>query len=140
MQPVISYVTQLPLVPQLYQFHQSCFLRTDPDPIQVLSQYLYCPIYKVRNTYKRFYIGFVESKDQQVCSRHFVQVQSLVSTALKNIYFTLLFLVVKLLALYSIKYSLNYSSIYPVKNNPAYATWSTTIDNFIPLCLIFSFI
>ena len=41
---------------------------------------------------------------------------------LKNIYFTLLFLVVKLLALYSVKYGLNYLSIYPVKNNPAYTT------------------
>ena len=59
---------------------------------------------------------------------------------LKNIYFILLFLVVKLLALYSIKYGLNYLSIYPVKNNPAYATWSTTKGNFAPLCLIFSFI
>jgi hypothetical protein len=36
----------------------------------------------------------------------------------KNIYLTLLFLVVKLLALYSAKYSLNYLSIYPAKNNP----------------------
>ena len=59
---------------------------------------------------------------------------------LKNMYFTLLFLVVKLLALYSIKYGLNYLSIYPVKNNPAYATQSATIGNFTPLCLIFSFI
>ena len=41
---------------------------------------------------------------------------------LKNMYFTLLFLVAKLLALYSIKYGLNYLSIYPVKNNPAYTT------------------
>ena len=38
---------------------------------------------------------------------------------LKNIYFILLFLVVKLLALYSIKYGLNHLNIYPVKNNPA---------------------
>ena len=37
-------------------------------------------------------------------------------------YFTLLFLVIKLLALYSIKYGLNYLSVYPVKNNPAYTT------------------
>ena len=59
---------------------------------------------------------------------------------LKNIYFTLLFLVVKLLALYFIKYSLNYLSVYPVKNNPVYTTWSTIIDNFTLLCLIFSFI
>ena len=59
---------------------------------------------------------------------------------LKNIYFTLLFLVVKLLALYSIKYSLNYLSMYSVKNNPVYAIWSTIIDNFTPLYLIFSFI
>ena len=58
----------------------------------------------------------------------------------KNIYFTLLFLVVKLLALYSVKYSLNYLSAYPVKNSPAYATWSATISNFTPLYLIFSFI
>ena len=58
----------------------------------------------------------------------------------KNIYFTLLFLVVKLLALYFVKYSLNYLSIYPIKNNPAYATQSATISNFIPLYLIFSFI
>ena len=59
---------------------------------------------------------------------------------LKNMYFTLLFLVIKLLALYSVKYNLNYLSAYPVKNNPAYATQSTTIGNFTPLCLIFSFI
>src|SRR5580692_9858419 len=59
---------------------------------------------------------------------------------LKNIYFTLLFLVIKLLALYSIKYGLNYLNIYPIKNSPVYATWSTTIGNFTPLCLIFSFI
>jgi hypothetical protein len=38
---------------------------------------------------------------------------------IKNIYLTLLFLVIKLLALYSAKYSLNYLSIRPVKNNPA---------------------
>src|SRR5580692_2494174 len=55
-------------------------------------------------------------------------------------YFILLFLVVKLLALYSVKYGLNYLSIYPVKNSPAYATWSATIGNFTFLCLIFSFI
>ena len=55
-------------------------------------------------------------------------------------YFTLLFLVVKLLALYSIKYNLNYLSIYPVRNSPVYTTWSTIIGNFTPLCLIFSFI
>ena len=42
-------------------------------------------------------------------------------------YFTLLFLVIKLLALYSIKYGLNYLSTYPIKNSPAYTTWSTTI-------------
>ena len=59
---------------------------------------------------------------------------------LKNMYFILLFLVIKLLALYSVKYGLNYLSMRPVKNNPAYATWSATIGNFIPLCLIFSFI
>ena len=59
---------------------------------------------------------------------------------LKNIYFTLLFLVIKLLALYSVKYNLNHLSVYPVKNSPVYATWSTTIGNFTLLCLIFSFI
>jgi hypothetical protein len=37
---------------------------------------------------------------------------------IKNIYLTLLFLVNSPLALYSIKYSLNYLSIYPAKNNP----------------------
>jgi hypothetical protein len=37
---------------------------------------------------------------------------------IKNIYLTLLFLVVKLLALYSTKYSLNHLSAYPAKNNP----------------------
>jgi uncharacterized protein HemY len=36
----------------------------------------------------------------------------------KNIYLTLLFLVVKLLALYFIKYGLNHLSVYPAKNNP----------------------
>ena len=59
---------------------------------------------------------------------------------LKNMYFTLLFLVIKLLALYSVKYSLNYLSVYPIKNSPVYATWSTTNNNFTPSCLIFSFI
>jgi hypothetical protein len=37
---------------------------------------------------------------------------------IKNIYFTLLFLVIKLLALYFTKYSLNYLNIYLTKNNP----------------------
>jgi hypothetical protein len=37
---------------------------------------------------------------------------------IKNIYLTLLFLVVKLLALYSVKYSLNHSSAYSARNNP----------------------
>ena len=37
---------------------------------------------------------------------------------IKNIYLTLLFLVIKLLASYSTKYSLNYSSAYPARNNP----------------------
>ena len=55
-------------------------------------------------------------------------------------YFTSLFLVIKLLALYSIKYGLNYLSMRPVKNSPIYATWSITMGNFAPLCLIFSFI
>ena len=55
-------------------------------------------------------------------------------------YFILLFLVIKLLVLYSIKYSLNYLSAYPVRNSPMYATWSAIIGNFTPLCLIFSFI
>ena len=59
---------------------------------------------------------------------------------LKNMYFTLLFLVVKLLALYSIKYSLNYLNTYPIKNSSMYATWSTIIGNFALLCPIFSFI
>jgi hypothetical protein len=36
----------------------------------------------------------------------------------KNMYFTSWFLVVKPLALYSIKYSLNYLSAYPARNNP----------------------
>ena len=59
---------------------------------------------------------------------------------LKNMYFILLFLVVKLLALYFIKYNLNYLSICLIRNSPAYTTWSATIGNFTPLCLIFSFI
>jgi hypothetical protein len=37
---------------------------------------------------------------------------------IKNMYLTLLFLVIKLLALYFTKYNLNYLSIYPAKNNP----------------------
>ena len=37
---------------------------------------------------------------------------------IKNMYLTLLFLVVKLLALYFIKYSLNHLSTCPVRNNP----------------------
>ena len=55
-------------------------------------------------------------------------------------YFTLLFLVIRPLALYFIKYNLNYLSVYPIRNSPTYATWSATIGNFTPLCLIFSFI
>jgi hypothetical protein len=37
---------------------------------------------------------------------------------IKNMYLILLFLVVKLLALYFAKYSLNYLSAYPTRNNP----------------------
>jgi hypothetical protein len=37
---------------------------------------------------------------------------------IKNMYFTLLFLVNSLLALYSTKYSLNYLSTCPARNNP----------------------
>jgi hypothetical protein len=37
---------------------------------------------------------------------------------IKNMYFTLLFLVIKLLALYSVKYNLNNLSTYSIKNNP----------------------
>ena len=44
------------------------------------------------------------------------------------------------LALYSVKYSLNYLSARPVKNNPTYATWSATNSNFTPLFLILSYI
>ena len=51
-----------------------------------------------------------------------------------------MFLVIKPLALYSIKYSLNYLNAYPVRNSPVYATWSATMDNFTLFCLIFSFI
>ena len=58
----------------------------------------------------------------------------------ENMYFTLLFLVIKLLALYSIKYGLNYLNIYPVRNSPVYTTWFIIIGNFTPLYLIFSFI
>jgi hypothetical protein len=38
---------------------------------------------------------------------------------IKNMYLTSLFLVDSLLASYSVKYSLNYLSIYLTKNNPA---------------------
>jgi hypothetical protein len=41
---------------------------------------------------------------------------------IKNIYLTFWFLVVKLLALYSTKYSLNHLSTYSIKNNPVQAT------------------
>jgi hypothetical protein len=40
------------------------------------------------------------------------------SSYIKNMYLILLFLVVKLLALYLTKYGLNYLSTYPAKNNP----------------------
>ena len=53
-QLVTSHVTQLPLIPWLHWFHQSRILCTNSDPIQVLPQYLYYPIYKVRNTQKYF--------------------------------------------------------------------------------------
>src|SRR5271156_1852359 len=59
---------------------------------------------------------------------------------IKNMYLTLLFLVIKLLALYSTKYSLNYLSICLARNNPVYTTWSITMGNFYLLCLIFNFI
>ena len=45
----LSHVTRLPLVLQLYWFHQSCILCTDCYPFQVLSKYLYQPVYKVHN-------------------------------------------------------------------------------------------
>jgi len=48
--------------------------------------------------------------------------------------------VVILLALYSIKYSLNYLSTCPIKNKPTYATWSATNSNFTLLFLILSYI
>jgi hypothetical protein len=38
---------------------------------------------------------------------------------IKNMYFTSIFLVVKLLASYSIKYNLKHLSDYPAKDNPA---------------------
>jgi hypothetical protein len=37
---------------------------------------------------------------------------------IKNMYLTLLFLVIKPLALYSTKYNLNHLSIYSARNNP----------------------
>src|SRR6266403_4461516 len=55
-------------------------------------------------------------------------------------YLTSLLVVVSLLALYSVKYSLNYLSARPVRNNPIYATWSTTNNNLTSLYLILSLI
>ena len=55
-------------------------------------------------------------------------------------YLTSVFTVISLLALYFVKYSLNYLSIYLVRNNPIYTTQSAIIGNFTPLYLIFSFI
>ena len=57
----VSHITQLPLVPQLHQFHQSRVPRTNSNPIQVLFQYLYYPIYKVRNTYSLFFLSLKRS-------------------------------------------------------------------------------
>ena len=45
-------------------------------------------------------------------------------------YFTLLLAIIKPLALYSIKYNLNYINTYPVRNHPTYATWSIIIGSF----------
>src|SRR6202042_278575 len=59
---------------------------------------------------------------------------------IKNIYLTLLFLVIRLLALYSTKYNLNYLSTCLARNSLTYATWFIIMGNFTPLYLIFSFI
>ena len=54
------YVTQLPLILQFYQFHQSHLLYTNFNPIQVLFQYLYYPVYKVCNTRSLLFIFVFE--------------------------------------------------------------------------------
>jgi hypothetical protein len=46
---VTSHVTRLPLVPWLHWFHQSCIPCTDCQSFQVLPEYLYYSVYKVRN-------------------------------------------------------------------------------------------
>ena len=56
----LSYITQLPLILQLYWFHQSCVLRTNFNPIQVLFQYLYRPIYKIYNTHSLLFSFILE--------------------------------------------------------------------------------
>ena len=40
----------------------------------------------------------------------------------------------------SVRYSLNYSSALPFKNNPTYVTWSSAIGNFKPSFRILSLI
>ena len=47
---VPNHVTRLPLIPQFYWLHQSCIPCTNCQPFQVLFEYLYYPVYKVRNT------------------------------------------------------------------------------------------
>ena len=101
---------------------QNCVVQSIANPHCVSSCNLYSAI-TVTSKSLYIYISLLQNPSQ-----------------LKNMYFILLFLVVKLLALYSVKYGLNYLNIYPVKNNPIYTTWSAIIGNFTPLYLIFSFI
>ena len=101
---------------------QNCVVQSIANPRCVNSYNLYLAV-TVTSGLLYIYISLLQNPSQ-----------------FKNMYFTLLFLVVKLLALYSIKYSLNYLSTYLIKNSPAYTTWSTTMGSFAPLYLIFSFI
>ena len=55
---------------------------------------------------------------------------------LKNKYFTSRLVDVMPFNCTLVRYNLNYFNALPVRNNPAYATWSIAIGNFTPSCVI----
>jgi hypothetical protein len=65
------------------------------------------------SSYSLYSTVAVTSKSLYICVSLFIN-----PSYIKNMYFTLLFLVNNLLALYFVKYSLNHLSTYPVRNNP----------------------
>ena len=65
------YVTRLPLVLWFYWFYQSRLLRTDFNPIQVLFQYLYYPVYKVCNTYSLLHLFVFKELNLQIVNQRY---------------------------------------------------------------------